>query len=540
MSVKLAQGVQNRFYAARFSGGAATLYVLAAPSTAALKQWQADYVALLDSGAAPAASTAAAGGSLLGKKASLPEIKPTNAAQFLAAGGDPKSQIIPDEFHCYQEKKGSGLTPELALQILPGGKYRTPYGSGSVAVKKDSSLIKLDWKGGPLDGADGYLNFGDDGQKLSLSNVGEDMLEGELDFECYQRGPRENLALLDFKLKTPAVAKYACALKDGGKSSGTLEILAGGQYRLNGQAGRYTTDFRSDQNQNWSDLEFTGGALDEAIGSYRESKEGVREVSIYRPGLSCRTVVEPTPIPRYGTAKAPMPPKGSGGLSGAYVHWYADPLAAMGYGGCGGLCWDVRIFNKSGYVFTDEPEISLDEADCSRTHPNGLPICEVYTVKDGRITIGKEKPESFKKVGNALEIDGDSYQPLVKLEGVKLSGPYEAKSFVGGGAGSTVSGAFQNTLNFLPGGKFSRERSGGVSTTFTDTGTPSGTVTGGFTSTNQSASSGTYSIKSYTLTLTYGDGHKEQLFAFGLPDKNGKPRLDLLRLGGASYTVPDK
>lgn len=212
----------------------------------------------------------------------------------------------------------------------------------------------------------------------------------------------------------------------------------------------------------------------------------------------------------------------------------------MGYGGCGGLCWDVMVFDKSGYVFTDEPEASLDEADCTRTHPNGLPICEVYTVKGGRITVGKENPMTFKKVGSGLEIDGDTYQPLVKLEGVKLSGPYEAKSFVGGGAGSTVSGAFQNTLNFLPGGRFSRERSGGVSSTFTDNGTASGTVTGGFASTSQSASSGTYSVKGYTLTLTYGDGHKESLFAFALPDKNGKPRLDLLRLGGASYTVPDK
>lgn len=540
VSLKLAQGVQHRLYAARLSGGTATLYVLAAPSTAALKQWQANYVTLINSGATPAASTAAAGGSLLGKKATLPAIKPVNAAQFLAAGGDPKSQLIPDEFRCYQEKKGSSLTPELALQILPGGKYRTPYGSGSVTMKKDSSLVKLDWKGGPLDRANGYLNFDDHGQKLSLSNVGEDVLEDELDFECYQRGPRENLALLEFKLKTPATAKYACALKDSGKGSGTLEILAGGQYRLNGQTGRYTTDFRSDQDEDWSDLEFTGGALDEAIGSYRESKEGVREISIYRPGLSCTTVAKPTPMPRYGAAKAPVPPKGSGGLSGAYVHWSADPLAAMGYGGCGGLCWDVMVFDKSGYVFTDEPEASLDEADCTRTHPNGLPICEVYTVKGGRITVGKENPMTFKKVGSGLEIDGDTYQPLVKLEGVKLSGPYEAKSFVGGGAGSTVSGAFQNTLNFLPGGRFSRERSGGVSSTFTDNGTASGTVTGGFASTSQSASSGTYSVKGYTLTLTYGDGHKESLFAFALPDKNGKPRLDLLRLGGASYTVPDK
>ncbi|MBB5363844.1 lipocalin family protein [Deinococcus humi] len=543
VTVKLAQGVQQRLYTAVLSGKTATLYVLVAPSSAAMNALTPALTALIKStpgsgtgGTAPSV----AGASLLGKKTPMPAIKPQNAAQFMAAGGDPETQIIPDEFRCYQVKKGSSLTPELAVQVLPGGKYRTPYGSGSVSVRKDSSLVKLSWHGGPLDGADGYLNFGHHGQALSLNNVGEDVLEDDLSFECYQRGPRENLAVLEFKLKTPAVASYACTLKDSGKSSGVLEILADGQYRLNGQAGRYSSDFRSDQDQSWSDLEFTGGALNDATGSYSESQEGVREISVYRPGLRCTGVVKPTPIPRYGAARAAPAPQGSGGLSGPYVHWYADPMAAMGYGGCGGLCWDVRVFSKTGYVFTNEPDASLDEADCTRTHPNGLPVCETYRIQNGKITIGKGKPEPFKTVGRALEINGDTYQPMLKLEGVKLAGAYTAQSFVGGGMGSTVSGAFQNTLNFLPGNKFSRERSGGVSATFTDTGTSSGNVTGGFASTNQSAASGTYSVKGYTLTLTYGDGHQEQMFAFVLPDKNGKPDLDLLRLGGSSYTVPKK
>ena len=545
VSVKLTQGVQQRLYTAVLSGKTATLYVLVAPSSAAMNALIPALTALIKpaSGSgtdAGGAAPAAAGASLLGKKTPMPAVKPQNAAQFMATGGNPETQIIPDEFRCYQIRKGNSLTPELAVQILPGGRYRTPYGSGSVSVRKDSSLVRLNWQGGPLDGADGYLNFGPHGQALSLKNVGEDTLEDELNFECYQRGPRENLAVLEFKLKTPAVARYACTLKSSGENSGTLEILAGGQYRLNGQTGRYSSDFRSDQDQAWSNLEFTGGTLDDATGSYGESQEGVRELSVFRPGLRCTGVVKPTPIPRYGAAKAPPAPQGSGGLSGAYVHWSADPLAAMGYGGCGGLCWDVRVFSKTGYVFTHEPDASLDEADCTRTHPNGLPVCETYRIQNGKITVGTGKPEPFKAVGRALEIGGDTYQPMLKLEGVRLAGAYESQTFVGGGAGSTVSGAFQNTLNFLPGNRFSRGRSGGVSSTFTDTGTPSGSVTGGFATTSQSAASGTYSVKGYTLTLTYSDGHKEQLFAFVLPDKNGKPDLDLLRLGGSSYTVPEK
>ena len=539
VTIKLAQGSQIRLYTAVFSGKTANLYILVAPNSEALSKLTPSLTALVES--APQAAANAPSGSLLGKKSAIPEVKPMNAAQFMAAGGDPKTQIIPDEFRCYQEKAGNSLTPELVMQVLPGGKYRTPYGAGQISVKKDGSLTKLDWKGGPLDKAYGYLNFGDWGQEISLSNVGEGVLERELSFECYQRGPRENLALLEFKLRTPAAAKYACTPKDGsGKSAGSLEILAGGQYRFGGQTGRYSYDFRGDQDEDWSNLAFTGGGLDDAIGSYSESEAGVREVSIYRPKLSCRQVVKPTPIPRYGTAKAPSAPKGSGGLSGAYVRWYPDPLAALGYGGCGGLCWDVLIFDKSGYVFTDEPEASLNDANCTRTHPNGLPICEVYTLQGGKITVGQDKPETFKKQGATLVIDGETFQPMLKLEGVKLNGAYQSKSFVGGGAGSTVSGGFLSTLNFTPQGKFSRERSGGVSSTFTDNGNSTGNITGGFTSTSQSASSGSYSVKGYTLTLTYGDGHEEQQFVFALPDKSGQPDLELLRIGGSSYTVPDK
>ncbi|QFP77642.1 hypothetical protein [Deinococcus sp. AJ005] len=227
---------------------------------------------------------------------------------------------------------------------------------------------------------------------------------------------------------------------------------------------------------------------------------GLHELGVSYPSMRCRHVTKATAVPRYGTGKAPTPPRGSGGLSGAYVHWYADPLAVLGYGG---LCWAVMIFDKSGYVFTDEPDTGMDEADCAHTHPNGLPVCEVYVVQNGMITVDSQKPVTLKKVGNALEIDGDTFEPMLRLEGIKLSGQYESRSFVGGDVCSMVSGA----------------------STFTDTGTSKGNVTGGFSSSSQSASSGTYAVKDYTLILTYSDSHKEQLFAFALPDKNSKPKL---------------
>ncbi|WP_216322222.1 hypothetical protein [Deinococcus aestuarii] len=542
VSVRVARGTQQRFYTAVLSGGKATLAVLAVPGGDALKRFQPGLIALVNSVASPgqAASGAAAARPPAGGKAPLPAVKPQNAAQFGAAGGDPESQVIPDEFRCYQVKEGSGLTPELVVQILPGGKYRTSSGAGSFGVSKDGSLRKTTWRGGPLNGASGYLNFGDHGQSFSLSDVGETAQTSGLRFECYQRGPMENLRLLQFRLKTPAPAPYPCVLSDGsGKSGGTLEILPGGAYRLGGQAGRVAVDFRSDQDEDWSDLEFTGGPLEGAIGSYSEDESGVREVSVFRPKMSCRSVTKPTPIPRYGTAKAPAPPRGSGGLTGAYAAWSPDTLAIMGYGGCGGtLCWSTRFFTKEGYVYTGEPEAGLDEADCSRTHPNGLPICEVYRVQAGKITFGGDKPETFRKEGRNLQIGGQTYEPMLPLQGVGLGGAYESKSFVGGGT-STTSGSFQRDLVFTPQGRFSLNRSGGVVSTATDTGTSLGNVIGGVAVTSKGGSGGTYRVTGYTLELTYAGGHVERKFAFALPDKSGKPDLGLLRIAGSTYTRQD-
>lgn len=539
VTIKLAQGNQSRFYTAVLSGQQATLTVLVVPNLAQLEGAQPAMTALINSVQLPEqrpAQAAAPAQAPLGKGAALPTVKAQNAAQFKAAGGNPENAVIPDEFRCYQEKVGSGLTPELTLQILPGGKYRTPYGSGTFTVNKDGSLRKVNWRGGVLDGASGYLNFDDYGQKLSLNDVGEDTLDRALDFECYQRGPRENLALLMFKLKTPAPGAYPCIVTDGsGKSGGRLEILAGGAYRLNGQAGRYRLDFRSDQDEDWSDLEFTGGPLDDASGTYQEDEDGVRKLRFYRPKLECQVVVKPTPLPRYGSGRAPAPPKGSGGLSGAYATWYADPLATLGYGGCGGLCWDTLLFTKAGYVFTDEPDRSVDEADCTRTHPNGLPVCEVYRLQGGKIIIGSETPDSFKKVGANLVIGGRTYEPLLPLQGLKLSGKYVSQSFYGGGM-STTSASFYRELNFTPQGRFTQERSGGVVSNVTDTGTSLGNITGGVAASSESRNAGTYRVQGFTLELKFGDGHVEKRFTYALPGKNGQPDLDLLRIGGSSYT----
>jgi hypothetical protein len=535
LKIKTAKAVQLRAYMAALSGNRATLYMLVAPSDAAFKSGQAALIALVNSAALPGTAPATAAGSLLGKKTALPDVKSQNAAQFKASGGDPTRAAIPDEFRCYQEKESGSLSPELILQILPGGQYRTPYGSGSFSVRRDGSLNKTDWRGGPLGGAYGYLSLKNHGQNLSLNNVGEDVLERELSFECYQRGPLENLMLAQFKLRTPAPGSYPCIKEDGsGQKAGTIEILPGGAYRFGGGAGRFSTDIRSDQSDDWGKLEFTGGGLDEGLASYSESATGLREVSVYRPKLSCTVAAKPTPLPVFGTGKAPAAPRGSGGLSGAWAGWNVD---VGGY--CGGLCWSFYFFDKSGYVYTHEPGTSISEADCSRTHPNGLPICEVYRVQGGTIVIGDDKPEKLEKVGADLKIGGQRFQQILPLTGVKLNAKYQASSGFGNATSTTVS-SFQSSYAFSKAGTFVYGSSGGVSSTTTTTGTPQGEITGGVTSVSRGGNSGSYRFVGNTLELKYPDGRVENQFAFALPGGDGKPSLDLIRIGGSSFTGPDR
>ena len=141
---------QFRLYLAVLEGAVsqgqrATLSVLVAPDAAAIGRFQSAFTGLVNSGSGASRQAQSQGqgaptpgsGSLTGPRTALPDVKPMNAAQFLASGGDPESSVIPDEFRCYQEKKGDSLTPELRVQILPGGKYRTPFGTGSFTIRHD-------------------------------------------------------------------------------------------------------------------------------------------------------------------------------------------------------------------------------------------------------------------------------------------------------------------------------------------------------------------------------------------------------------------
>ena len=518
--------------------GVAAAVQYSALNAAAQSRYQAQVATLVETLTLPASVTSSG----TGQGGSLPAVKPMNAAQFVAAGGDPEQALIPDEFRCYYRGGGDSLTPELVVQVLGGGAYRSSLGSGRYSMRLDGSFMKVAWNSGPLAGEDGetsYLDFDDFGQSFSASGIGAD----GRNYECYQRGGKEDRMLAEFRLKTPKPGSYPCLTSDGSnKAAGTLELLAGGVYRLGGQGGRYTLDFRLNQNHDWSDLNFTGGLLDDAGGSYEESAAGRRAVTVSSPKLECVVVAKPTTLPTLGTAKAPPPPPGSGGLSGAYLHWYAATLVPNLNGGldlpCGGICIRYYFFFPSGYVYTQEPEGSASEADCTRTHPNGLPVCEVYRVSGNTIVIGKGKPISFRKTASGLQINGNTVSALPSMNGVTLSGSYQARSVVNAVVG-TGGASFQYRYTFDKSGHFSYGSEGGGFFGGTDTGTSSGNVTAGVGFSNARSSSGTYTFSGNTPKLNYSDGRVVTLFALLLPGDDGKPQRDVLRIGGRTFYLED-
>ncbi len=461
-----------------------------------------------------------------------------NLAKLVAGGFDPAKQPIPDEFSCYPDLRSDKYqTPVFKLQILNQTQYRVVTGktasAGTFTTKKGSVFYDMQFKTGPLASVDSATLFwGRDreyGQNIKLYRypLKDDRT---LNLECYQRGPRDALAQLGFRRKDPQAGKYACRSSDGKNTDqGTLEVLAERAYRYKGSGGKYSADILGDQTYDFSGVDFAGGPLDDTHASYSEDDLGEREFSFR--AMKCLVVVKPTLPPRYGAGKAPAPPKGTGGLAGAYSLQRQQVQAGGGIQ----MVRDFYVFFKNGYVFTGDPDTSLADADCTRTFPNGLPICEVYKLSGGQITIGSDKPAAFQQKGSALSLDGDKLEPVRPIKDLKLAGDYKSTS-VFSAPGGTGGGIFETVLKFGKDGRFRREASGGVSITTTTTGTSSGDVTGGVSSSSERQNGGKYTLSANTLTLSYDDGRVEKKFAM-LPQltKSGQPDTEWLYLGGDDY-----
>ena len=533
------------YYQAANPKGRVELLVYAASSLEAFKKYQPQLSALTDSlkfvpTVASSENTPKTDAQTVGTGSStLPALKAPKLAELLAQGFNPAKQPIPDEFRCYpQVSSDKYAQPTFSLQFFEGGRYRVPGADGTYTLKQDGSLSYVQFKTGPLLGTDdSYLQWNKkQGQTIELNNY---PLKNDdtVDIYCYQRGSREAVARDLFRRKDPQVGKYPCRSTDGKNTDmGALEILAGRQYRYKGEIGKYSVAILRDQDTDYAGpkLEFVGGPLEDYYVSYFEKDDGERELSFLKNG-SCKLVVKPSVLPQFGPDKAPTPPKGSGGLEGAF----SKQRQQMMVGGGLEFVRDFYIFSKNGYVFTADPDTSLADADCSHTYPSGLPVCEVYRVQSGFITIGKDKAEKLERKSNTLVLDGDVLEPVRPVGNLVLEGEYKSTSVFTAVVGSG-GGIFYNYLKFGKDGRFTRERSGGISITTTTDGTAFGETTGGVSSSSTRKNGGKYSFAGNTLTLNYDDGRIEKLFAM-VPQlkKDGKPDLEWLYLSGRDYFYQD-
>jgi hypothetical protein len=435
--------------------------------------------------------------------------------QLTAMGIDPETMLIPDTFHCYEEFESDNYSQySFALTILQGNRYSTPDGDGDYTTEENGSLIDVAFPSGPLSGdyTYGFTSYDDYGQKIALGGIGPD----EVDYNCYQQGPREQQTLLEWAFKDPQPSTYTCVEEDTTNPGPTLEILGGRRYRVDGQEGEYAVDILSDPDDDLYSIDYLTGPWADGYGNaFGDEATGLREMTVSSDygDFDCSRLGEPLQSINYGVALAPAPPAGSGGLEGLYGSWQPDVI-----GVCGGLCWSFLYFRPEGYVYQESPEGLLEDIDCTRTQPNGAPLCDTYKLEGDTIIFGSGDTETM----NGAEIDG--YTRIEKADGVQLNGTYTSFSYLQTNLDpNTNSGvAAERTLTFNPDGTFTSENFVGATA-------PNVVVS------SESGSSGVYQIQGNTLTFNFSDGQVRREFFFVFPDED-PANPGALRIGGSDYS----
>lgn len=452
--------------------------------------------------------------------------------QLAAQGIDPETMLIPDEFHCYLDEYGDDYSQfDFALTILPNQQYSTDFGVGEYEIVDDLP-VEVNWLSGPLVGdyAYAFAGYDDYGQHISLSGVGAD----EQDFNCYQRGPKEEQLKLELAFKDPQPGTvYTCVEEDTGSQGPALELLENRIYRVDGIEGEYTVDLMNDPEDDLPGVDYVSGAWEGGYGFISANEEtGMREISISSDygDFECSFLGAPLQGVQFGSATAAPPPAGADGLEGFYAHWEMDMM-----GICGGVCWDYFYFFPNGYVYTERPDGLLENIDCTRTRPNGAPLCDVYTIEGSTIYFSDGERKPFAQTAEGLEIDGDTYSRIPGFDGLVLNGTYKALSYTAavGGQGGV---AIEKTFTFKPDGTFTREGFAGASYTSTDTGTQFGDPVAGVTVTSESSNSGTYQIQGNAITFNYADGQVSTDFFFVMPGED-PANPGAIRVGGWDFLL---
>lgn len=473
--------------------------------------------------------------------------------QALKLGLNPQRTPLPDTFDCYRNTttayplRPMTATPDARLSFRKGTyEYATgaETSSGRWNAVTNKNYIALD---GVLSDETVYIYARDSGQIISMDGPDGPMT-------CFQAGPAAQFLRLDMQKAYASGEQWTCV--DGSGEVASLKLnLAGSTYTHARGTGRLIAGYTLDGAQVRSSLTFRQGPFHLLTASIQEDDFGNREMRLTRSMefggafhterksatiAQCSVKTTPKPRPLYGPNKAPSTGY-KGGLNGLYL-WPRTVSYMSGMLLLYQMNWAVTLFTPDGYMKDDLESESGELPDCTRTLPNGSPVCQRYELKGNTIRQQDEdgvwETQPFVKNGTTLKIADDFAYPLPAVKGA-LSGIYTSDNLEGTNLGVSTGtiNSFSNAYQFTPGGQFSWRSSSGGSFSVGAGGFSSDIIASGGSSRTETGQ-GTYQLSHPWLTLKFAGGPQQRYLAFTLPPALAKTWDDLanaVNIGGTWY-----
>lgn len=527
----------------------------------------------------PSLSAQAGGGDSLMPSSALPKLPwPQPRADRVATahaklsypaarklGLNPSRDLLPDTFDCYRTNDASDAplrpltpTPDARITVQANGSYTLNDGrqsqTGRWRTEKDGDFRKYFFEG-PVQGlrqSSVYLDARDDrGQKFEV------YVEGLGRVVCPQQGPRAEALRLDLARASLGTETFRCLAREGPPFD--LKF-AGGTYTSGRGNGRVRAGLRLDgSGRVTAKMDFTGGPLSGYDGELSEDDTGNRTLDVQRSVSTgsifarqtittllarCTARVTPRPQALYGPVKAP-PGTQKGGLSGLYLG-YVRGSTMIGMISMPTYFPELYFFTPDGYYLPDvDPSETGTLPDCTRTRPNGDPLCLHYELKGSTIRLQDDDlswddPANFERQGNGFVLDGQHFTALSPLKALP-AGTYSAGSKTGGGLGGSPSSGYvrdlSNGYRFTKDGKFEWHYDSSGTTTVGQIGFQPG-ILASASSSRTDGGSGTFTLSGYWLTLKFSDGRVRRLFTYAIPQEMQEEKsVAQLSIGGTTLNL---
>ena len=455
----------------------------------------------------------------------------------MALGINPERYLIPDRFYCFEtdEKQTIRLNPFGVLTIKPNGRYDFLAGGKS---RSGRYTRILDDDGDPRYTFEGPLYSSSYGSFFRYDEFGQsvDPYTGDprRELTCKQKGAASEAYTLEISREMLQPGTMNCIVADGRITPVTF---GNGSYSMGGRRGQFRTVGRLSGNGGTGiESEFTSGPWKGLLGEYAEDKDGNRTLKVYEEkdtSSSMFVISSETTGKAYCTSRGPArssalyghrkiedPDVAAAGIEGVFSAWRWGVVGWYDYGALYGMRTDTLTFYANGHYTDIEPQEYNEVPDCSRSKPNGKPLCEVYEIRNSKIRFRDEEGDwddwmEFKLTPKGFEVDEkEQYNPIATMDGMKIGGVYTT-SDIYSGPGFSAIGPSAGTISysdtgyvFLENGLF-QWRSERSSDTYINS-DPMGIVGGGVMGVASNSSSdggfGTYEVEGNWLILTFTDG----------------------------------